>query len=80
MNAKPENYLTVSTLKMPGASARTPEVSSGAPPLSAEYALSLLQGVAFVRTKCPIYIAGTRHRILPRGPFLPGVLDKSAME
>lgn len=42
--------------------------------------MGLPQGVEFVRTRCPIYIAGTRHRILPRGPFLLGVLDRSATE
>jgi hypothetical protein len=37
-------------------------------------------GVELVRTRCAIYIADTRHRILPRGPLLPGVLDRSATE
>jgi hypothetical protein len=36
--------------------------------------------IRFVRTMFAIYIAGIRHRILPEGFFLPGVLDKSAME
>ena len=41
---------------------------------------TMRQVIQCVRTMCAIYIAGIRHRILLEGFFLPGVLDKSAME
>jgi hypothetical protein len=41
---------------------------------------TMRQVIQCVRTMCAIYTAGIRHRILPEGFFLPGVLDKSAME
>ena len=41
---------------------------------------TMRQVIKCVKTMCAIYIAGIRRRILPEGPFLPGVLDKSAME
>ena len=41
---------------------------------------TMRQVIQCVKTMCAVYIAGIGRRILPEGPFLPGALDKSAME